>query len=253
MTSTDKARTITLTGRPPVRILESAWPVIAVADGDTYAGADPALRHQARDQGDVDVWSIRVRQHVDGRAIVYGVYREGRASGHVGLCAAGRTLAEDEAERIPEVIGIVGRELGLDRRAIEACIAGLPPLELDEAPEVLDVVIIAVLPPLELDEAPEVLDVVISAVPAGDEARPSRLEVGSYVELTVIDGTNQPVWAGSVEVLEESAEAEDLARAALGDAGFDVVGIHDAWEDCTGGTARTTGRVVRRGSSGATD
>jgi hypothetical protein len=233
MTSTDKARTITLTGRPPVRILESAWPVIAVAEGDTYAGADPALRHQARDQGDVDVWSIRVRQHADGRAIVYGRYREGRASAHMGLCAAGRTLAEDEAERIPEVIGIVGRELGLDRRAIEACIADLPPVELDEAPTLLDVV--------------------ITATPAGDEARPSRLAVGSYVELTVIDGTNRPVWADSVEVLDESAEADDLAQAALEDAGFGVVGIHDAWEDCTDGTARTSGRVVRRGSSGATD
>jgi len=55
-------RTITLTGRPPVRILEAEWPVIADARWRDHEG-----QHDRRA-------SLKVRQHADGRAIVYGVW-----------------------------------------------------------------------------------------------------------------------------------------------------------------------------------
>lgn len=58
-------RTITMTGRPPVKIREDDWPVIAVA---SYHDHDGEVDYQANRQ-----WKgfVRVRQNGDGRAIVY--------------------------------------------------------------------------------------------------------------------------------------------------------------------------------------
>jgi len=67
-TATTKKRTITLTDRPPVRIDEASWPVIAHG---SYSDHDNQYEFQAN-----RTWkaNIRVRQHADGRAIVYGTY-----------------------------------------------------------------------------------------------------------------------------------------------------------------------------------
>lgn len=64
-----KTRTITLTDRPPVRIAEDDWPVIARGDADDNDSDQPGNAPNRQ-------WerTIRVRQHEDGRAIVYGVY-----------------------------------------------------------------------------------------------------------------------------------------------------------------------------------
>ena len=69
--TTDKPRTriISLTGRPPVRIREDDWPIIAEGKWDRYDGKTYSQANRT--------WSIgiRVRQNQhDGRAIVYGVY-----------------------------------------------------------------------------------------------------------------------------------------------------------------------------------
>ena len=63
-----KMRTITLTDRAPVRINEAEWPVIAAA---SYKDFDGQYDFQAN-----RTWKIefRVRQHADGRAIVYATY-----------------------------------------------------------------------------------------------------------------------------------------------------------------------------------
>lgn len=60
-------RTITLTGRPPVSIEDEAWPIIAQA---SYHDFDNQYDFQANRH-----WkgSVRVRQHEDGRVIVYAV------------------------------------------------------------------------------------------------------------------------------------------------------------------------------------
>ena len=61
-------RTITLTGRPPVTIDEDQWPIIAQAKDSEHDG-------QVECQANVkSSWSVRVRQHEDGRAIVYATY-----------------------------------------------------------------------------------------------------------------------------------------------------------------------------------
>lgn len=61
-------RTITLTGRPPVKIDEDNWPVIASAADEEHDGL---VRCQANRLSN---WSVKVRQHDDGRAIVYATY-----------------------------------------------------------------------------------------------------------------------------------------------------------------------------------
>jgi hypothetical protein len=60
-----KQRTITLTDRPPVRIVEEAWPLVAQSD---WAAGESATATEARAQ-------VRVRRHEDGRVLVYGTYR----------------------------------------------------------------------------------------------------------------------------------------------------------------------------------
>lgn len=63
-----KQRTITLTDRPPVRVREDQWPLIAVG---MYKDWDNQYECQAN-----RTWHIyiRVRRHQLGRAIVYGRY-----------------------------------------------------------------------------------------------------------------------------------------------------------------------------------
>lgn len=70
MSTTDerKQRTITLTGRPPVRIYEDEWPEIA---SSSYRDHDGEVEAQANEAVTV---RLRVRQHADGRVIVYGSY-----------------------------------------------------------------------------------------------------------------------------------------------------------------------------------
>lgn len=117
-----KQRTITLTNAAPVRISESLWPVVAVAsdhDGQIEAQANRT-------------WSLRVREHADGRRIVYGVHgtcfqNERDASGGEIVPAGGDVVAA--IRRVNETIG------GSDYLA-NSCIADLPAVPLDDADDV---------------------------------------------------------------------------------------------------------------------
>lgn len=64
-TTEKKYRTITLTDRPPVRFADRDWPVIA---NSHYHEWDGEFQPQANRE-----WRgyVRVRQHADGRSIVY--------------------------------------------------------------------------------------------------------------------------------------------------------------------------------------
>jgi hypothetical protein len=64
-----KTRTITLTGSRPVSIDEDDWPVIASSGWDD---CDSQYEFQANRKAEA---TLKVRQHADGRSIVYGTYR----------------------------------------------------------------------------------------------------------------------------------------------------------------------------------
>lgn len=128
MTTTKKI-TITMSETAPVSIDPEAWPLIADADRH-----DGAVEVQANTK-----WAIRVRQHADGRRLIYGwqsAGNGGKPAGYRPLYAGylvewpsgdGRQAKSDEAtiRAIRRVAGVIGDEqLGAE------CIADLPAQEL---------------------------------------------------------------------------------------------------------------------------
>jgi len=89
-------RTITLTNRPPVAVCEDAWPIIATARDREFDGQYDFQANQ------ISKWFMGVRQHEDGRAIVYATYSyESRWAGsrdysakHGELLPAGASAAD---------------------------------------------------------------------------------------------------------------------------------------------------------------
>ena len=61
-------RTITLTDHAPINIEEASWPIIAKASDKEHDGEVECQANR------ISTWFLRVRQHQDGRAIVYGGY-----------------------------------------------------------------------------------------------------------------------------------------------------------------------------------
>jgi hypothetical protein len=120
--TTDKIK-ITMSERRPLSISPEEWPLIARADRH-----DGKVESQANHR-----WSIRVRQHADGRRLVYGYLREGNGGVPAGwrgadggfLVAAGD---EDGTVRaIRRIAGIID-----DDKMADECIADLPEETLDE-------------------------------------------------------------------------------------------------------------------------
>lgn len=67
--------TITLTDRRPVRIDRADWPILA-------RGADKEFDNQYEFQANhISRWALQVRQHADGRAVVYAVYTHDTSNG----------------------------------------------------------------------------------------------------------------------------------------------------------------------------
>ena len=134
MTTEPKMRTITLTDRPPVRIKEDQWPMIAHG---RFKDWDNQYEFQANRTWQID---IRVRRHADGRTIVYGLYDydthfqgeqcEVRRVGVV-LAPDGDLPGEikEAAEQMIERVSDDGMHDHI-RAAADACIADLPAQEL---------------------------------------------------------------------------------------------------------------------------
>lgn len=125
-----KKKTIKLTGRPPVRIVEADWPLIAKAHHKTWDGEYEFQSFRHTD------YSLSVRRHNDGRAIVYGVYDHTTSWQHeeMKIYRRGRLLTGDED--IVRGIETVALELGecvgdgVFTRLSDECIQGLPAEEI---------------------------------------------------------------------------------------------------------------------------
>ncbi len=125
MTAETKTRTITLTGRPPVKIREDEWPIVASAKA-----WDNQYEFQAN-----RTWRLTVRQHADGRAIVYGVCTsqwEGEHERRGGeILDAGADLAA--------AIVRVGADTQMPENIVRDCIANLPAEDLTTPAGIRDV------------------------------------------------------------------------------------------------------------------
>jgi hypothetical protein len=131
----NRRRTITLTNRPPIRILEDAWPVIAqgMCGSDDAPGA-PYSKSK---------WSIEIRVRKDkvGRTIIHANYNfddPQHPPEKSQLVRVGRYLPIG-ADLTPNILA-VGEELRerIDNQnmrkfvtsAVDACFARLPPVEV---------------------------------------------------------------------------------------------------------------------------
>jgi hypothetical protein len=121
-TTNDRTRTITLTSRPPVRIVEDEWPIIAQASG--YTGEHECQANRT--------WTIKVRKHADGRHLVYGVLRRGPGGMPIGWRGwAGGSLLAADAGISAVISSIHGCAAGIGDHALaEEAIADLPPESL---------------------------------------------------------------------------------------------------------------------------
>ena len=98
-----KKRTITLSNRPPVRINEEDWPLIASARDNEHDG-QVECQSNSRSR-----WFIGVRQHGDGRAIVYATYSfstnwQGRRD---YSAARGVLMTADRAAEEGEIVDVI--------------------------------------------------------------------------------------------------------------------------------------------------
>lgn len=128
--------TITLTGRKSVTITKDDWPVVASASEKEY---DNEYEFQANQTA---IFKLTVRQHADGRALVYGVYTyETNYPGSHNRYVRGGELLDKDAD-LPEAIHRVAAELELRMpdgeqwskgywpRLAHECTADLPAVEI---------------------------------------------------------------------------------------------------------------------------
>ena len=120
-----KTRTITLTGRRPVRINDAEWPKIAEATDDSYGYHDMSRHQQAVAQGEVDRYHLIARQHADGRVLVYGILDAASVWTGSEDYRGGRLLQTDED--VANALREVGAECGLPESVIRDAIADLEP------------------------------------------------------------------------------------------------------------------------------
>ena len=113
-----KYRTISLSDERPVMIDEHLWPVIASASDHDNEHESQAKRR----------WGLKVRQHADGRSIVYGTHSS-QFRDERDLHGGYRVVAGD-ADELVASIRRVAEEIGCPELASD-CIADLPAVELE--------------------------------------------------------------------------------------------------------------------------
>ena len=123
-----KTRTVTMTDRRPVKIDSKDWPRIALANGDSWTGADYSRHEQASCQGELDEYHLVVRRHQDGRVLVYGILSAASAwTGTPHDRRGGYLLNEPGDDEIVDAISKVAAECRLPSHMAGDCVAGLAP------------------------------------------------------------------------------------------------------------------------------
>lgn len=119
-TTTEAKITIPMSERAPLRVSKSKWPLIASAID--YDGQHESQSHRT--------WQLRVRQHEDGRTVVYGSHGTAFA-GELGRTGGLLLVAGCSSEEIVRAIRRVAGMIERDALA-QACIDDLPGEEIDE-------------------------------------------------------------------------------------------------------------------------
>jgi len=126
MTLPKNTITVAMSDRAPVRIDPELWPRIAGAS-----------RHDGQVECQANhVWYIRVRQHDDGRRLVYGELDSGSGGVHIGWRGASAGFLVDAIDGRPdtaETVRAIRRVAGVidDAQLGDECIADLPAERLD--------------------------------------------------------------------------------------------------------------------------
>ena len=120
-------RTITLSDRPPVEIDEEKWPLVARSQYELEFDRRPYR-----------TWRLHVRQHADGRSLVYGTYRlngefsergeDDRKAARV-LLDAGADIVRAIRETAEDIAGRADDPVARD--LIRECLAQMPADRLD--------------------------------------------------------------------------------------------------------------------------
>ncbi len=106
-------RTVTLTHRRPVQIDTADWPCIAHGRGDSFIDNDYELH-------------LIVRQHADGRVLVYAIYDASRLCGedHRGGVLLDAPVT---SQALVDTMFDIGYDSGISERIIRAAVANLDP------------------------------------------------------------------------------------------------------------------------------
>lgn len=129
--NTEKEIVVQLSGQKRIIIRPSEWKIIARAYGNSYSGNDVVIERQARLNDQLDEYHLVVREHADGRALVYAIFNAGCVNGNTSH-AGGRiiTLGKERDYQITRWIRDVGNEIGIPSHIIRACLGTLNPEKL---------------------------------------------------------------------------------------------------------------------------
>lgn len=121
-TATKKKLRIRMSEQPPVSVVADDWPV--VASDSSFNGEHECQANR--------IWWIKVRQHADGRRIVYGCLDSGPGGTRIGWRGAHGGFLVAPSDGPEETIRAIRRVAGIidDDAMADYVIAALPATDL---------------------------------------------------------------------------------------------------------------------------
>lgn len=118
--------TIRMTGRRPVSIDATEWPIVACARHDSFSPSFHASLSQSEARGELEIWALTVRHHEDGRTLVHGSY-DPAFTGEVAAYA-GELCSGDDV--VGEAIVRVSRDIKCPVDLAGQCLSDFTPEEI---------------------------------------------------------------------------------------------------------------------------